>query len=89
MRNHSLEATIVSKVCANIKDLGYAPFSRVRLYGEEFEILSDPFPKAGGIVVRARSKKDPKICILHLPAMILQSARGSMEHAAEEREVDS
>jgi hypothetical protein len=31
--------------------MGYAASSRVRLYGEDFEALSDPFPEDGGISV--------------------------------------
>src|SRR5260221_14254423 len=36
----------VDKVCARIKQICYVACRRVRIYGEEFELLSDPFPQA-------------------------------------------
>ena len=66
----------VSDICAHVKDLGYAISRRIRLYGEEFEVVSDPFPEAGGIAVHVTTKKDSSIRILRIPATVLQSAKG-------------
>ncbi len=63
------------EMCANVRRLGYAASSRVRLYGEDFEVLSDPFPKDGGISVHVKSMKDSKISVLRLPATVLQGVR--------------
>jgi hypothetical protein len=65
----------VSKICAHIKRLGYAAARRIRLYGEEFEVISDPFPEAHGVAVLVTTKKDPSIRILRTPVIVLQSAR--------------
>jgi len=65
----------MSEVCARVRHLGYAPSGKVRLYGEEFEVVSDPFPEADGIAVHVTTKKDSKIRVLQLPATVLQSAR--------------
>jgi len=46
---------------------------RIRLYGEEFEVVSDPFPEADGIAVQVTTKKDPSIRVLRIPATVLQS----------------
>jgi dipeptidyl aminopeptidase/acylaminoacyl peptidase len=54
----------------------------VRLNGEEFELLSDPFPEAGGIAVNVKTKKNSTIRVLRLPATILQSVRGRVPKAA-------
>ena len=72
----------VSEVCANVKSLGYAISARVRLYGEDFEVLSDPFPEAGGIAVKAKAKKDSRVCVLMLPATALRSVKGQVANAA-------
>jgi hypothetical protein len=32
----------VSDVCAHLKHLGYSISRRIRLYGEEFKVVSDP-----------------------------------------------
>jgi hypothetical protein len=65
----------MSEICARVKHLGYSTSRRVRLYGEEFEVVSDPFPEADGIAVRVTTKKDSKIRVLQIPATVLQSAK--------------
>ena len=76
MTSRNLESFSVPEMCARVKRLGYSASARVRLYGEEFEVLSDPFPEAGGIAVRAKSRRDATIRVLRLPATIFESASG-------------
>jgi len=66
----------VVEICNSIKRLGYGASQNIRLYGEEFEVISDPFPEAGGIAVNVRTKKSNGVRILQLPATVLQSVRG-------------
>ncbi len=75
MTSRSNESPSVLEICANIKRMGYAASSRVRLYGEDFEVLSDPFPEAGGVAVHVKSDRDSRICVLRLPATVLQSVK--------------
>jgi hypothetical protein len=70
------------EVCAGVKRLGYGAKQTVRLYGEEFEVISDPFPEAGGIAVTARMKKNDSIRVVQLPSTVLQSVRGAWRRAA-------
>jgi hypothetical protein len=65
----------VEDACARIKHLGYVESRRVRIYGEEFELLSDPFPEADRIAIRAKAKGDSSVRILRLPVTIVQSGR--------------
>ena len=51
----------VQETCAHIKHLGYATSRRIRLYGEDFEVVSDPFPEADGIAIHVRTSKDSRI----------------------------
>jgi len=60
-----------------VKRLGYGVSQRIRLYGEEFEVISDPFPEAGGIAVSVRTKKDQGLRVVQLPATVLQSVKGT------------
>jgi hypothetical protein len=62
--------------CARIKRLGYVAFRRVRIYGEEFELLSDPFPERDRIAIRAKAKGDLGVRILRLPVTIVHSGQG-------------
>jgi len=73
MASRNSNSPSVLEICANVKRMGYAASSQVRLYGEDFEVLSDPFPDAGGIAVHAKAKNDSKVRVLRLPATIVQS----------------
>ena len=75
MTSRNIESHSVLEICANVKRMGYVASSRVRLYGEEFEVLSDPFPEDGGVAVHVKSTKDSRISVLRLPATVLQSVR--------------
>jgi len=63
-------------ICARVKKLGYTTSSRMRLYGEEFEVISEPFAEADGVAVRVKSRKSPQGRVLSLPATVVQSVHG-------------
>ena len=69
-------------MCAHVKHLGYAASGRIRLYGEEFEVVSDPFPEDDGIAVHVKSKRDSTVRVLKLPATVVQSVKGRGGKAA-------
>jgi hypothetical protein len=72
----TLESPSVVDICNRVKHLGYTVAGRVRLYGEEFEVVSDPFPEANGIAVHVKSRKNPTVRVLHLPHTVVQSVKG-------------
>ena len=80
MTTHISDFSSVSDICAHVKHLGYAISRRIRLYGEEFEVISDPFPVAGGIAAHVTTTKDSSIRVLRIPATVLQSAKGRRLH---------
>jgi hypothetical protein len=57
--------------CARIRDLGFTTSKQIKMYGERFELVSDPFEEDACIAVHARSGNDPTIRTLRLPAAIL------------------
>jgi len=69
------ELSSLVEICNRVKNLGYRVSGRVRLYGEEFEVVSDPFPEAEGIAVHVKTKKNPTVRVLQLPATVLQTVR--------------
>lgn len=81
MTSHSYSESI-AEVCANVKRLGYGNRQHIRLYGEEFEVVSDPFPEAGGIAVSVKAKKSDAVRVLQLPATVLQSLKMPTPRAA-------
>ncbi|HUD66385.1 MAG TPA: hypothetical protein VMQ17_17490 [Candidatus Sulfotelmatobacter sp.] len=62
--------------------LGYGAKQNIRLYGEEFEVISDPFPEAGGIAVSVKTKKGNGVRVIQLPATLLRSVKGRLSTAA-------
>ena len=65
----------MGEVCEQIKKSGYAESQVVRIYGEEFEILSDPFPNGAGVAVQVRSRRTSQVRALQLPATLLPRAK--------------
>lgn len=69
------EATISnhphSNYCQRLVDLGYIAGKRVSLYGEHFEIASDPFIDGNWVAVRVFSESDPTIQTIRLPVSML------------------
>ena len=60
-----------AEVCAQIKKFGYAMSQKIRIYGEEFEVLSDPFASDEGIAIHVRSRRTSQTRVLLLPATVI------------------
>jgi hypothetical protein len=45
----------------------------IRMYGERFDIVSDPFDEGDGVAVHATSARNPVVRTLRLPTAILVS----------------
>lgn len=52
-----------------IKQLGYVPSKKIRLYGGEYEVVSEPFMQGRTVAVQVRTDKE--IRTLPLPLTIL------------------
>ena len=72
----------IREMCNSVKTLGYGAGQHIRLYGQEFEVLSDPFAEAGGIAVSVKNRKGSEVQVLQLPATVLQTVRGRVARAA-------
>lgn len=57
--------------CGKIKDLGFKTSMHIKMYGQRFEIVSDPFDEGECIAVCATSENDPEVRALRLPIAIL------------------
>jgi len=71
-----------SEVCARIKQFGYAASQQIRIYGEEFLVLSDPFPSDGGIAIEVRSRRTSQSRLLQLPTTVIGRATQKTGSAA-------
>ena len=57
--------------CARIRDLGFTTSKHIKMYGERFELVSDPFEEGAGTSIHALGGSDPTIRTVHLPVSIL------------------
>ena len=69
MRNDS-DRTPAEK-CSRIKDLGYGMAGHIDLYGQRFQIVSDPYPDGEGISVHVITANNSTKRALRLPVSIL------------------
>jgi hypothetical protein len=76
------KGTPPTEVCARIRQFGYAASRRIRIYGEDFEVLSDPFPSDGGIAIQVCSKRTSQTRVLQLPSTIIQRVSETKLRAA-------
>ena len=61
--------------CLKLISLGYARSNRVRLYGKEVQLVSDPFPHTdGGIAVEVVHPNESSSRTIKLPLSVLQVA---------------
>lgn len=60
-------------VCERLIALGYAKQNRVRMYGEEFELISNPFPDENGFAVQAVSTRSGGTRQLRIPLSVLRA----------------
>jgi hypothetical protein len=57
--------------CARTRDLGFTTSKHIRMYGEHFELLSDPFEDGGCTAVHVAGAEDTGLRTLRLPVAIL------------------
>ena len=77
------EATLsTTGVCTQIKKFGFEISQKIRLYGEEFEVLSEPFPSSGGIAIHVRSQRTALVRVLQLPATVIHRVNERIVRAA-------
>jgi hypothetical protein len=79
---NSSSSSLPPEICAQIKKFGYATSQKIRIYGEEFEVLSDPFPSDGGIAIEVRSQRTAQARLLQLPATVIGRVNKTPARAA-------
>jgi hypothetical protein len=68
----AIQGSRVAEVAERLKALGYAHPNRIRMYGEEFDLTSNPIPEENGFAVEAISRKSGLARRLRIPLSILQ-----------------
>lgn len=60
------------EVCERLKALGYAHRNRIKIYGEEFDLTSNPIADGNGFAIEAIARKSGDARMLRIPLSILQ-----------------
>jgi len=61
------------EMCNRLQDMGYRQSKNIRIYGQEFIVISNPFPEGNGIAVRAISKTESSERTVRIPLPVLQT----------------
>jgi hypothetical protein len=68
-----------TELCEKLKALGYADRNRIRIYGEEFDLLSNPISDEQGVSIEAKSRKSGHARRLRIPLSILYMIRKDLQ----------
>ena len=60
------------ELCKKLMILGYAYQNRIRMYGEEFDLTSNPVAEENGFAIEAVSRKSGQRRRLRIPLSIVQ-----------------
>jgi len=76
----AVDRSLDSDTCRKLISLGYARSNHVRLYGQELELVSDPFPhQEGGIAIEVIGKTESVSRTMKLPLPVLHVASSRIE----------
>jgi hypothetical protein len=62
-------------ICERLRELGYASERHVRLYGEQFYLVSDPVPEGDGFAVEGIARGTGKSRYIRIPLSIVHTLR--------------
>jgi len=62
-------------ICARLRELGFASKRQVRLYGEEFHLISDPIPEGDGFAVEGIARRSGKSRLIRIPLSVVHTLR--------------
>jgi hypothetical protein len=70
-----------ARLCERLKAMGYADRNRIRIYGEEFDLLSNPISDQHGVSIEAKSRKTGNARRLRIPLSIVYMVRKDLKSA--------
>ncbi len=73
------------EVCERLKALGYEHRKRIRMYGEEFDLASNPVPDGNGFAIEAISRKSGAARMVRIPLSVLQMITSDLKASISRR----
>ena len=62
-------------ICARLQELGFAREKHIKLYGEEFELVSNPVPDGDGFAVEGVARTSGNLRRMRIPLSLIQTLR--------------
>jgi len=66
-------------ICERLKKFGYTQNRHIRLYGEEFQLVCNPFPDGDGFAVEGVTRASGKLRTMRIPLSLVQTLRREIE----------
>jgi hypothetical protein len=60
-------------ICTRLQELGYAREKRIRLYGEEFQLVSNPIPDGNGFAVEGITRMSEHVRRVRIPLSLVST----------------
>jgi hypothetical protein len=70
-------------ICAKLQKLGYAREKHIRLYGEEFHLVSNPVPDGDGFAIEGLTSTSGNIRRMRIPLSLIQTLRKDLARGTE------
>lgn len=62
-------------ICERLEKFGYSKERHIRLYGEEFHLISNPFPEENGFAVEGIAHSSGQLNQVHIPLSLVQTLK--------------
>ncbi|HSZ61810.1 MAG TPA: hypothetical protein VK828_08425 [Terriglobales bacterium] len=62
-------------ICERLQQLGYEREKNIRLYGEEFHLVSNPVPDGDGFAIEGISRRSVGVRRVRIPLSLVQTVR--------------
>jgi hypothetical protein len=66
-------------LCTRLQRLGFAAKGRVKLYGEEFDLVSNPVPHGRGYGIDGVSRKSGSLRRVAIPVSLIQTIEHELD----------
>lgn len=72
-------------ICARLQELGFAREKHIKLYGEEFELVSNPVPDGDGFAVEGVARTLGNLRRMRIPLSLIHTLRKELafDHPSE------
>jgi hypothetical protein len=69
-------------ICERLQELGFAREKHIKLYGEEFHLVSNPVADGDGFAVEGIARSSGNIRRMRIPLSLVQTLRKELDRVA-------